>query len=330
MKKVLILGFGCMGRVHYDVWKKMKGVKVVGIVARNPNALKIPPAKAYGYVEVADGQPLPADLRLFGDLAAALETTRPDIVDVTLPTRLHVDAAVASMKAGADVLCEKPMALDRRGCDAMMAAARRTGRKLMVAQCLRFAPEYRYLRDLVVSKKYGDVVTAEFTRLTAPPRTPAGAKAWFFDERLSGGLALDLNVHDADVVRWLFGEPKKVSVEAHRRGAGVDHISVRYDYPGKFVTTVASWAASPSFAFQFGYRVFFENASVVYDPWRKVPLEVYPAKGEPFPARIRPASPYAEEIKAFHAWTLGRVKSAPVDNADIRKTVVLITEKFGL
>ena len=330
MKKVLILGFGCMGRVHYDVWKNLKGVKVVGVCARNPNALKIPPAKAYGHVEVSDGKPIPKTLSLYTDLETALATAKPDIVDVTLPTCLHVDTTIAAMKAGADVLCEKPMALDAAGCAKMIAASKKYGRKLMIAQCLRFAPEYGFVKDLTVSKKFGAPVTASFWRLTAPPKARDGAKAWFFDEKLSGGLALDLNVHDTDVVRWIFGEPKAVKVDAHRRGKCVDHFTVSYSYKDVFVTSEASWAASPTFAFQFGYRVMFEKATVVYDPWRKDALTVYPERRAPYPAKIKAASPYANEIKAFLAWTEGRAKAAPVENADIKKTISLITEKFGI
>lgn len=330
MKKVLMLGFGCMGRVHYDVWKRLRGVKVAGVFDKNPNALSDPPAKAYGYVEVSDGKPVPKSLRLFGDLDEALRETKPDIADCTLPTRFHVDTAIAAMKAGADVLCEKPMALDSAGCAKMIAASKKYGRKLMVAQCLRFAPEYAFAKKLVDSGKFGKTVAASFWRLTAPPKTPKGAKAWFFDEKLSGGIALDLNVHDTDIVRWIFGEPQSVKIDAHRRGKCVDHFIAKYGYKDAFVTSEASWAASPSFAFQFGYRIMFERATVVYDPWRKDALTVYPEKGAAYPAPVKTASPYAGEIKAFLAWTEGRIKSAPVCNCDIRKTISLITEGFNL
>ena len=324
MKKVAILGFGSMGRLHYDVWKALKGVRVVAVCDKNPAGFK-QPARAYGLVDVSSGDALPASVAVFTDIAPMLAEVKPDIVDVTLPTRFHADAAIAALEAGADVLCEKPMALDTKGCDRMMAAAKRTGRKLMIAQCLRFAPEYRLLKDLVTGGKYGPVVSANFTRLTAPPQTNDGRESWFFDETLSGGLALDLNIHDADVVRWLFGNPKGVTSRVHRRKTGsVDHLLVAYDYPNAVITTEASWAAAPSFAFQFGYRVMFAGATVVYDPWRKDPLFVYPVKGKPFAPKLKGGSPYAEEIRQFFAWANGRAKATPVENADIRASIALI------
>ena len=323
MKKVAILGFGSMGRLHYDVWKAMKGVRVVAVCDKNPAGFK-QPARAYGLVDVSSCEALSAAVAIYTDIAPMLAEVKPDIVDITLPTRFHAEAAIASLEAGADVLCEKPMALDVKSCDRMMAVAKRTGRKLMIAQCLRFASEYRLLKERVASGKYGTVVSANFTRLTAPPQTNDGRESWFFDESLSGGLALDLNIHDADVVRWLFGEPKGVTSRVHRRTTGsVDHLLVAYDYPNAVVTTEASWAATPSFAFQFGYRVLFERATVVYDPWRKDPLFVYPVKGQPFAPKIKAQSPYAEEIRRFFAWTQGRA-AAPVANADIRASIALI------
>ena len=111
----------------------------------------------------------------------------------------------------------------------------------------------------------------------------------------------------------------------HRRKTGsVDHLLVTYDYPNVVVTTEASWAAAPSFAFQFGYRVMFEGATVVYDPWRKDPLFIYPVKGKPFAPKLKGASPYAEEIHRFFDWSRGRASKTPVENKDIRLSIALI------
>lgn len=324
MKKVAILGFGSMGRVHYEAWKKVKGAKVVAVCVRNPKHLS-EPARAYGRVDVAPGVALSPDVAVFTDLERLLAEAKPDIVDVTLPTRFHEGASCAALAAGADVLCEKPMALDAKGADRMIAAARRTGRRLMIAQCLRFAPEYAYLKQCVEKGRFGATVAANFTRLTAAPCTNAGGESWFFDESLSGGLALDLNIHDADVVRWLYGTPRAVSCRAHRRAAGgVDHLLISYDYPEAVVTAEASWAASGSFAFQFGYRVIFDHATVVYDPWRKDPLLVYPEKGSPYAPKIKAVNCYEEQIRRFFAWTKGRAAEAPVANEDIRESVALV------
>jgi hypothetical protein len=104
----------------------------------------------------------------------------------------------------------------------------------------------------------------------------------------------------------------------------VDHLLVTYDYPTAVITSEASWAAAPSFAFQFGYRVMFAEATVVYDPWRKDPLFIYPVNGKPFAPKLKGGSLYAEEIRQFFAWADGRTKATPVENADIRASIALI------
>ena len=68
----------------------------------------------------------------------------------------------------------------------------------------------------------------------------------------------------------------------------------------------------------------FAGATVVYDPWRKDPLFVYPVKGKPFAPKLKGGSPYAEEIRQFFAWANGRAKATPVENADIRASIALI------
>ena len=83
---------------------------------------------------------------------------KPDIVDICLPGHLHAEYAIRAMNDGFHVLCEKPMARTVALADEMIATAKRTGRKLMIAQCLRFEPSYRMLREAVLSGKYGKLV----------------------------------------------------------------------------------------------------------------------------------------------------------------------------
>jgi len=195
------------------------------------------------------------------------------------------------------------------------------------AKDLRFAPEYAYLKTLVDSGKYGAVAAASFSRLTPPPCAPGGGTSWFHDERNSGGLALDLNVHDTDIVRWLFGLPAAVTAKGHRRADGLlDHLAVDYAYPDKVVTAEASWAGTESFGFEFGFKVFFERATVVLDLRRPTPFMVYPAKGKAFAPKQRAEDCYQAEIDFFHRYAAGKVEAsanpAPLD--EIRDSIALI------
>ena len=325
MQNVAIEGFGFMGRIHAACWRRLKGIRIAAVCVRDPSRLVLP-VKAYGCVGGDVAAELPPDVKVYTDAAKMLAEVRPDIVDVTLPTALHLSAVEQALAAGAHVLCEKPLALDAAQARAVLRAAGRAKGRFMVAQCLRFAPEYACLKQVIASGKYGAVVAASFNRLTPPPRAPKGA-SWFRDEAISGGLALDLNIHDADVVNWLFGLPGAVTARGHRRADGLmDHLVVDYAYPDKVVTAEASWAATESFGFTFGFTVFFERATVVYNPRAVQPFLVSPAKGKPFTPKFRRPDSYQNQIDFFWRLVQGKVseKDSPAPTEEICDSIALV------
>lgn len=326
MKTVAIVGYGFMGRVHAACWRRVCGVRLAAVCVRDPAVLQ-KAVKVYGCVGDALKPDLPEGTAVYTDLGKMLDEVRPDYVDITLPTALHAQAVETALASGAHVLCEKPLARDAREADRIVRAASKAKGRFLVAQCLRFAPEYAYLKTLVDSGKYGAVSAASFSRLTPPPCAPGGGASWFHDERNSGGLALDLNVHDTDIVRWLFGLPAAVAAKGHRRADGLlDHLAVDYAYPDKVVTAEASWAGTESFGFEFGFKVFFERATVVLDLRRPTPFLVYPAKGKAFAPKLRAVDCYQAEIDFFHRYAAGKVEAsanpAPLD--EVRDSIALV------
>lgn len=326
MQRVAIVGFGFMGRTHYGCWHKQKGAKVVAVCDSNLVQLT---AKVQGNVKgAADNSDLPKNVKVYADYEEMLAAGGFDIVDITLPTFLHPTMASAALAKGYHVLCEKPMALNAKLCDQMLATAKRAKGKFMVAQCLRFWPAYVYLKDLITSGKYGKVVAAEFTRYSLLPGWGAAGKSWFLDEDKSGGVALDLHIHDADMVNFLFGLPSAVTVRAHVRKDGVtDHIATTYDFTDKVVTSVGSWAASDSLGFEAGFKVIFERAVVINDGKRpNGGYEVYPAGGKMFTPKLSPRTGYQNEIAWFLAYVNGEVKlaNAPLTPQDARNSVALV------
>ena len=299
VKRVAIVGFGFMGRMHYGNWKKMKGAKVVALCDANLAAFTAPVIG--GNIAGADTATDFGDAAIYSDFDQMLAEAKPDVISITLPTPLHVPLTVKALRAGVSVLCEKPMALNTADCDTMLkaAAAAPDGAKLMVAHCLRFWPCYVYLKKLVDSRKYGSVVAASFRRYSAPPGWGKG-KSWFTDESKSGGVALDLHIHDTDMVNFLFGMPKAVTSSAAFGKAGdMQYISTLYDVGGAAVTAEGSWAMTPTLGFEASFIVTFEKAVVILDAKREKPLCVYPVKGEAFEPELPTGEGYEYEIKWF-------------------------------
>ena len=322
MKKVAIVGFGFMGKTHYGAWKKCRGAKVVAICDANLSQLT---AKVQGNIKGADNSAVPKSVKVYADFGEMLEAGGFDIVDITLPTALHPSSAIAALKAGYHVLCEKPMALDLKDCDKMLAAAKAAKRELLIAQCVRFFPENVYVRELVESGKYGKVVAADFTRFIAPPKwSPKGAD-WFFDEKKSGGVLFDAHVHDADYIAGTFGRPKALSASFHRNAKGfVDHTTATFFYDGALITSDSSFAAADSLVWDASGRVFFEKATVYFGPFYKAPLTVYPEGGKPFSPKLPTKTGYEAEIEYFLKMVEGKITKKILTAQDARDAIALL------
>ena len=330
MKRVAIVGFGFMGKAHCGAWKKCRGAKVTAVCDSNLAQLT---AKVTGNIKgAADNSTLPDSVRVFDDFNAMLAAGSFDIVDITLPTPLHPEMSIAALNAGYHVLCEKPMALDLKSCDRMLAAAEKAKRLLLVAHCVRFFPEYAYLRKLVQSGRYGKVVAADFTRFMSAPKWSPKGGSWVLDESKSGGLYLDAHIHDADFILSLFGKPKSVFSRSRRSRFGyVDHLNTVYDYPEMAVSSSASFAASDSLLWDASARVFFEKASVYLAAAGKVKLTVYPQGGKPFSPKLSGVSGYEAQAAYFLKMIDGKTGGDKILTAkDARDAVALaIAERDG-
>jgi predicted dehydrogenase len=139
------------------------------------------------------------------DWAALAADPTIDAAIVATPNALHAPQTIACLEAGTHVLVEKPMATDVDECDAMIAAAARSGASLMVAHCWRFHPDVRAMRARIAAGELGEVVKTRGYGVHAG----WGPSGWFTDRALAGGGALpDMGVHAIDTVRYLLGDPQ--------------------------------------------------------------------------------------------------------------------------
>ena len=322
MKKVAIVGFGFMGKAHCAAWNKCRGAKVVAICDACLSQLT---AKVKGNIKGAAGGQVPKSAKVYTDFNEMLAAGGFDIVDITLPTALHPSTAIAALKAGYHVLCEKPMALDLKDCDRMLAAAKAAKRALLIAQCVRFFPENAYVRELVESGRYGKVITADLSRFIAPPKWYPKGVDWFFDETKSGGLMYDVHVHDLDYIAGTFGRPESLTASVHRNGKGfVDHLTATYYYKDALITCSSSLAAASSLVWEASGRIFFEKATVYFGPFYKAPLTVYPDEGKPFTPKLSSKTGYEAEIEYFLKMVEGKAQKRILTAQDARDAIAIL------
>mgnify|MGYP002525031543 FL=1 len=130
-----------------------------------------------------------------------------DVIDICTPTRTHLLMTKPALASGKHVICEKPLARTVAEAKEIAEAATQAKGHFMVAMCLRFWPQWAWVKEAVDSGRYGKVQAAHFQRIAEPP---AWGQAIYFDGATSGGALFDLHVHDTDFVQHVFGKPKSV------------------------------------------------------------------------------------------------------------------------
>lgn len=136
-------------------------------------------------------------------------------VDICTPTPTHKELALAAVAAGRHVVCEKPLALTARDAEEIATAAEAAGVHLHPAHVVRYFPAYAAMQQAVKRGELGDLAALRFTRGGARPQWAP----WFGDPAKSGGVIMDLMVHDIDIARWIAGDVVRV----HAQTRGVEH-----------------------------------------------------------------------------------------------------------
>ncbi|MHC4574536.1 MAG: Gfo/Idh/MocA family protein [Planctomycetota bacterium] len=298
MIRVAIVGFGFMGRMHYRCWQALEDVQAAAFCDVNPDIAERT-EEAVGNIEGAARDVDFRRVRLYQNCQKMLAEQKLDAVSLTLPTYLHAEYSIKALQAGINVLCEKPMALNVADCNRMIEAANSSGKVLQIGHCLRFWPEYAKAKEIVAGGEYGRVIAATFQRLGTAPTW--AWDNWLADQQRSGGMALDLHIHDTDFVQYLFGIPRAVrSFGAKGPDGRLMHILTEYIYDDeKVVTAEGSWAMTPAFGFEMSFNVMLEKAALVYNSTRQPTFRICPAEGEAFTPELPEGDGYSLEIAHF-------------------------------
>jgi len=198
--RVAVIGAGGIFRgAHLPGWQKLADVEVVAVAD-----IHRPTAEA-----TAEAAGVPKE-RVFEDFTEMLRKVEVDIVDVCTPNKAHTPATVASLKAGAHVICEKPLAATPAEVNKMIQARDKAGKLLMTAQHKRFTPSARALKSYIEGGALGDLY---YARAWAIRRRGVPGRDTFIVHDLSGGgPCLDIGVHCLDLTMHLMGCPKPVTV----------------------------------------------------------------------------------------------------------------------
>jgi UDP-N-acetylglucosamine 3-dehydrogenase len=231
--RVGVIGAGFIGAIHLGAYANMPEVEVVGVADVRPETAAagaaLVGARAYSSYE---------DLILTEDV---------EVVDVCLPTAYHRDLALRAARAGKHVILEKPIARTLEDAEAILEAFSGMENRLFVGHVVRFFPEYVKIKEMLDAGELGTVGVARTSR-----RSPflTGWNDWYADWRMSGGVLLDLVIHDFDFLRWTLGEVERVYargvlgreynrldyalVTLRFEGGAIAHVEGQWGYPGPF------------------------------------------------------------------------------------------------
>lgn len=194
--KVGIIGVGSISNEHIKAYQKNKNVELYAFCDINEEQLNMMGDK-YG-VE-----------RRFTNMEDMLALNEIDAVSVCTWNSAHAPCTIAALNAGKHVLCEKPMATSKEEAEKMKEAADKNGKILMIGFVRRFGNDCAILKDFISTDYFGEIYYTKATYL----RRKGNPGGWFGNKELSGGGPLiDLGVHVIDLVRYLLGKPKPISV----------------------------------------------------------------------------------------------------------------------
>ena len=199
----------------------------------------------------------------YTDYKELLKSGKVDAVSVCTPNYLHAPITIDALEAGLHVLCEKPMATSKEEAEAMIAAAEKNGKKLMIGHNQRFVPSHQKARQLIANGEVGKIYSFRTAFGHGGPEgwSVDGKESWFFEkEKAFVGAMGDLGVHKTDLLRYVLGEEiveVGAFVETNAKDfADVDDnaVCVLKTESGIIGTLAASWA----------YTGKEDNSTIIY------------------------------------------------------------------
>lgn len=283
--KVGVVGAGFIGAVHLNAYVGIPDAEVVGVADFDPEA-------------AAAGAAL-VGARAYSSYEELVASEEVDIVDVCLPTSHHREVALAAVGDGKHVILEKPLAGSVAEAEEILAAFEGFGPHLLVGHVVRYFPEYVRIKAMIESGELGTVGVARTSR-----RSPMleGWNDWYADRRRSGGVLVDLLIHDFDFLRWSLGEVERIYARgtAGREYNRLDYALVTLRFASGAIAHVEGHWGYPA-PFCYSIEVAGSRAMVWIDSTDRPPVELVGGQIKPgeSPDVAVGKSPFESELEDF-------------------------------
>ena len=298
--KIGIAGAGFMGTAHAQAWLEA-GAELVGIVAETIEEAR-PLANEYG-------------VSVFPDLMTMIGEI--EVLDICTPTHLHYEMVLLAAEAGLDIVCEKPLARTVDQAVELVHKCHQAGVQLLVAHVVRYFPEYVLAKAAVDRGQIGKPGVVRLSRGSYRPKKPLGN--WFLDEEKSGGILMDLMIHDFDYARWIAGEVESVfakKVSTGHPNAPIDYgLALLKHHSGTISHIAGAWAYPPP-TFRTSIEISGDAGVIEFDSDATAPIRsllIKDSQGDSpdvaLPSNPVSESPYTTQIKEFYSVLSGDAES---------------------
>ena len=288
--KVGIAGVGFMGTTHAAGWAATDA-ELAGFCAET----------------TGEAQKIAAQYQasIYPDYESLLNEV--DVIDICTPTHLHHEMVLQAAAAGKHIICEKPLARTLAQAQEMIRVCRAAGVRLFVAHVVRFFSEYALAKAQIDQGKIGRPGVVRLTRASYRPKKPNGN--WFLDFEKSGGMMLDLMIHDFDYARWISGEIESVYAKnvstTHPESATEYGIAILKHASGALSHVAGGWAYPPP-TFRTAFEIAGDGGLIEWSSDNTAPIHLLLRKDNAdapdvgLPGSPLAESPYTTQIKEFY------------------------------
>ena len=247
-----------------------------------------------------------------------------DVVDICSPTDTHLEYIRAAADRSVPIVCEKPLGRTPAEARESVEICEAAQVPLLVAHVVRFFPEYAGARERVLAGDIGEVAVMRLDRST---HFPMREGLWFSDHARSGGVVLDLMIHDIDYARWVAGAVTRVYARrAQAAGSGGHALATLRHSSGALTHVQASWDF-PKGSFRTSLEIAGSDGLLTLhasEPFRSIDSGDVDESEVPQPPTTLAESPYVTQMRHFSAVLHGDAE--PIVSADDGAAAVAICD----